>query len=109
MSENKTTPELDPRVADGLAKNAAIGGSRWIEYGGMTVMAPTRDIAQAVDALRRGNRQRIMRSVNKALAKSFPAVKAERATQQLAMRCAQDIAIWFANEIIEGRATLEVS
>lgn len=102
-----TQTKADPRIAQAVEHNTAIGGSRWIEYGGMSVMAPLRDIQDAVTALKAGDHRKVMASVNATLAQDFPRVKAERASQKQAMRCAQDIAIWFANEVIEGRATLE--
>lgn len=101
---NETT---DPRITEAMARNAHLGGSRWIEYGGMMIMAPLRDINDAVTSLKTGDRRKIMASVSASLAGDFPRVKAEKASQKQAMRCAQDIAIWFANEVVEGRATLE--
>ncbi len=108
MSEQK--PEaVDPRVAAAFAHNAQIGGSRMISYGGLDVMVPVRDVREAINALKAGDRIRIMNSVLAALRRTFPKVKRGTASQKAAMNCAQDIAIWFANEIIEGRATLEIS
>lgn len=99
----------DPRIPAALAHNDTIGGSRFIEYGGMMIMVPVRDIRQAMDALRTGDKAVMMASVNATLARTFPAVKAGTATNKQAMECGQDIAIWFANEVVEGRASVEVS
>lgn len=100
----------DPRIKAALAHNDRIGGSRTISYRGMMVMAPLRDIRQAIEQFSDPNRDRrkTMASVNASLARSFPRVESGKASQKEAMECAQDVAIWFANEIVEGRATLEI-
>jgi hypothetical protein len=98
--------DLPEAVQGALQANAKIGGSRMISYGGMQILAPARDIQQAIEALQNGDRQRIMVSVRKSIKRVFPQVKRGTASQEKAMICGQDIAIWFANEIIEGRQTL---
>ena len=50
-----------------------------------------------------------MVSVRRSIKKLFPRVKRGTASQKEAMDCAQDIAIWFANEIVEGRQTLSLN
>ena len=107
MTESKSET-TDPRFAAAMRSNDEIGGSRMIDYDGMIIMAPVRDIRHAIDALTDGDRQQIMQSVNSAIRRTFPKVKRGTASQKSAMQCGQDIAIWFANEIIEGRATLEI-
>lgn len=103
----KTTTAPDLRVAAAVRHNRAIGGSAWITYDGIEIMVPLRDVMEAREALLNGRRTRIMASVNTSLKRFFPLVKAEKAPQRLAMKIAQDVAIWFANELIEGRAKLE--
>jgi hypothetical protein len=100
MSE-RTTKEI-------LAHNEQIGGSRWISYGGMELLAPIRDIRDSMDFLNSVDRRRVMASVNAALANNFPKVANRTASQKVAMQTAHDVAIWFANEVIEGRAAIEV-
>ena len=100
----------DADLARLLEANEAHGGSRAIEYGGLTLFAPVRDIRKAISRFRRRGgcyRAEIMQSVNAHLATNFASVVAGTATQEVAMNCAQDVAIWFANEIVEGRASLE--
>ena len=106
MSDQSQT--TDPRIIKALEHNAALGGSRMIDYEGMIIMAPLRDIQEAIVALNEGDRQQMMRSVNAAIRRTFPKVKRGTASQKAAMECGQDIAIWFANEVIEGRASLGV-
>lgn len=94
-----------------LAENSKIGGSRMVEYAGLQVLVPVRDIHHAYDKfLTMGDRYRkdVMQSVTRSLNDKLPHVSAITASSQVAMQCGQDIAIWFANEVIEGRATLEI-
>jgi hypothetical protein len=100
---------VDDPLQSALEKNAKIGGSRMISYGDMEILVPLRDVIAAVDALGAGNLRKTMASVNASLASSFPRVQSGIASQKEAMDCAQDIAIWFANEVIEGRQTLTVN
>lgn len=95
-----------------VAANAKIGGSRFITYGGLQVFVPVRDIHQSLDKFRTmgdAYRKDIISSVNKSLDATIPLVRDSKATQQQAISAAQDVAIWFANEILEGRATLEMN
>ena len=50
-----------------------------------------------------------MRSVNATLTANYLKVRAGTAPQQIGIKFAQDVAIWFANEVIESRATLEAN
>jgi hypothetical protein len=100
----------DPRLAEAIAHNAETGGSRWIEYDGVLMLVPLQALRHTVDYLKASDRREIvMTSVNAALACGFPSVKAGTASQDDAVGCAQDVVIWFANEVIAGRASLEVS
>lgn len=97
-------------LSEALAHNAKIGGTRMIEYKGMTIMAPLRDIKQSLDMMKANDeeyRAGIMGSANDYLRRNIRSVKNQTASQEVAMNCAMDIAIWFANEVFEGRATLE--
>lgn len=100
----------DPRVKAAFAENDKIGGTRMINYRDCMIAAPVRDIRQAVERLSdpEYDRRKTIASVTASLARSFPRVQSGKASQKEAMLCCQDIAIWFANEIIEGRATLEM-
>ena len=94
---------------DALRYNDMIGGSRMVEYDGMMVLVPVRDVRQAMDLLRDGPAAQILASVRTSIGRLFPAVKAGTASQRQAMDCAQDIAIWFAGEVLAGRQTLEIN
>jgi hypothetical protein len=63
----------------------------------------------AAEEVKVGGRQVIMDSVNGNLKRNFPKVKAGKASQKLFIKCAMDVAIWFANEVVSGRASLEVN
>lgn len=103
------TDEEKMTIADALAHNTQVGGSRIISYDGMELLAPLRDIKESIDFLNNNDRRKVMASVNATLARRFREVKKGTASQKIAMECMQDIAIWFANEIIEGRETLEIN
>jgi len=102
---------LDAALQQALDHNASIGGSRMVEYRGLQVLVPVRDVRDAVELLTTKNRRevrRVMASVNGSLGQHLAAVSAGTASQQTAMNFGQDIAIWFANEIVHGRASLEL-
>jgi hypothetical protein len=86
------------------------GGYRQIQYGEMVVVAPLVDIRHALQALEQmppARRESTLRSVNRALKRALPSVSSGTAAQKKAMAFGQDIAIWFANEVLNGRASLE--
>ena len=88
--------------------NANIGGSRLVDYDGMTILIPLRDIRENIAMLAAEPcRRDIVASVNQALGQRFPDVKTGKAPLHIAMECGQDVALWFANEVIEGRANIE--
>ncbi len=99
----------DPRLRAALEQNAKIGGSRTITFGKLEIVAPVAHIREAMEFLSAADRSRVMVSVNAAIARDLPAVESRRATTEVAIRCAEDITIWFANEIIECRAFLGVN
>lgn len=95
-----------------LQQNELIGGSRTIQYGELVVTVPLRDIKAIINRFQRRGasyRKRVIASVVKALEHDVPLVKEQRATQAQALACAEDIAIWFGNEVIEGRQTLSIN
>lgn len=103
-----TKPKIG-NMQDVLAYNEAIGGSRLIVYDGVNVLVPVRDIRHSIAELSKGDRQHTVMLARRAIEKTLPAVRQGTASQYAAMMCARDIAIWFANEVIEGRETLEMS
>ena len=87
---------------------ANAGGSVAIAYRDAKIVAPLADIRGAIELLRSApDRRQILRSVNRSLRQDFNSVVRRQASQQTAMHVMQDIALWFANEVIEGRATLD--
>jgi hypothetical protein len=85
------------------------GGAFQIEYGGeFSIVAPANDVHEAITLLKsHRDRASIIQSVEAAIQEALPRIKSGEAGQQEAMDCAQDITIWFANEVLEGRKTLE--
>ncbi len=87
-----------------------VGGSMQISYEDFGIVAPTNDVHKAINLLRGYNKRgrvALIKSVNKAIRAALPKIKDGSATQKEAMDCAQDITIWFANEVIHNRKTLE--
>ncbi len=83
------------------------GGICQIEYDGMIIVAPMEHVKYALRELQKGNKADLMESVNRSLKHSMPRIKSGSATQEEAMAAGQDIAIWYANEILEGRASMQ--
>ena len=114
---DKATLELLGNPPEGQVGEAAdrynkehAGGSVRIRYEKWLFTAPYSHVVDAVHYLRgmgRRERTKVIQSVNRSIAELFPMVKARTASQEQAMLCAQDVGLWYANEIIEGRATLE--
>jgi len=87
------------------------GEHKRIIYGDCEVVAPVSDIEEAIALIRRSTpeaNRRAMASIKAYLARHTPRANAGKASQKIAMQCAQDIAIWFANEVVEGRASLRI-
>jgi hypothetical protein len=83
-----------------------------INYGGLTTMAPRDQVAEFVEMLKKMTptaRAAVLNSVNDAIFKVIGEVKLGKDTQSVAIDMAQDVAIWYANEIFEGRATIRGS
>lgn len=84
------------------------GGSFQIQYGDFGIVAPTNDVHKGIALLRKTrDRNVVMESVKLSIERILPLVKSGNATQEDAINCAQDITIWFANEILEGRKDLD--
>jgi hypothetical protein len=80
-----------------------------VNYRELTVLVPVTDLFEAMELVvetGRTDRVAMMASVAQALAESYPQVIAQTASLELAMSLGQDVAIWFANEVLEGRAAL---
>lgn len=92
------------RLEAGLKKcREQAGGATEIDYKGAKILAPNNHIEQALYELSRdeARRKRIMRNVNKYLAKNFNKVMAGKAAHKVAMNVSLDIAIWYANKLLE--------
>lgn len=79
-----------------------------IIYHGLRAKVHSKDIADALNALSAMNRNRkrsVLKSVEKSLTSWVKKANTKKALSEEEKRnCANDIAIWFANEMIEGRA-----
>jgi hypothetical protein len=78
-----------------------------IDYGRMTIMAPRDQVAAFVEMLKKMTptaRAAVLNSVNDAIFKVIAEVKLGNVTQSVAIDMAQDVAIWYANEIFEGQS-----
>ena len=74
-----------------------------------TVSAPMDEVLQTIDYLRQMSEQdrpRCVASVRRSMDEAHPKMITHIATQSEAMDYMQDATIWFANEVIEGRATV---
>jgi hypothetical protein len=98
-----------PRFAVVAHNERVAGGSHLIAYGGMEVIAPDNDVKAAIEDLKNssGDRAKIIASVNASLVANLPTVRARTASQKVALEFAHDLAIWLANEVIEGRVSLD--
>ena len=98
-------------IEKALEPNKAQGGTVMIEYeDGWVVGAPLFHVHQAISILRDMNRQRkraALRNAMKSIDRLLPLAKEHKASHQEAMFLAQDITIWFANEVVEGRKKVE--
>ena len=84
------------------------GGYRQIQYLETMIVAPLNHVKEAIVTLQgysRSKRKQVIRSVNVALAMSYS--RCDHFSQQQFLEFAQDVTIWFANEVVEGRAEME--
>lgn len=99
----------DPRIVWALEENAKHAhGSRIIKYRQAEILAPVADITEAIyhlGAMDSVRRRRVMRRVVRSIERNFEATCAGRVSQRIAMNVCSDIALWFANEVVEGRET----
>lgn len=78
-----------------------------IQYKEFEMTCPDQHVKDAVEALSTSkNRPEIVKSVNTYIETHLPSMADGSASQDVAMRVMQDIAIWYANEVVEERATL---
>jgi hypothetical protein len=85
-------------------QNELLSGSVELSYQDATVIAPVKDILEALDILETEDRSQIMQSVNSYLKDHWHLFRSGEATQEQKENMVHDIATWYANEIIEGRA-----
>ena len=104
-------PFREPKtVEEAIAHNSSLGGTVMIKYGDTDcqIGAPMSDIYQAIELLRKDpDRDGMLRSVKDLIEETYEDAMAGKVSQQEAMGLAQDIVIWFANEVIEGRSKIE--
>lgn len=99
----KADNEFDQhRIDKALAQN---GESVIIHYKELKVLAPKADIEYAINYLTNcADRTDVMRSVMKVLQKNYKSVLRGKASHKTAMEYGQDLAIWYANELIAREA-----
>jgi hypothetical protein len=108
-----SSPEsVEDHLAIATAANASLGGSRSLEYKGVNALVPLYQLESALDTLRAfpdRERQKIVRSAVIVLGRNLLSVREGKAPIEVAMHFAEDMVIWFANEVIEGRASLSLN
>jgi hypothetical protein len=107
------TPEDQAILDDAKAFNAEhAGGSRMIKYKDMEILAPMSDIEEALTTLNSVNRQvrrQALASVQAEIERTLPRVRNKTADQDEFMGFCHDVVIWFANEVMSGKASLVVN
>ena len=86
-------------------------GSRFVEFDGHQVRVPLAEVQEALTMLHKHSpemRKRIMHTIRITLGRNWPKVKKGTASPRDMILTRQDISIWFANEVLEGRTSLEV-
>jgi len=108
-----TDEELHAAMARAIKQNAPHGGSRVIEYGDARVLVPTELITEALKGLQADDslRKAAIEVANLRLPTAIKVLLStpEGAPSALVRTVTLDIVIWFANEIIEGRASLSMN
>jgi hypothetical protein len=100
-------PTDDPKPVDMESLWLQGGGTVSISYGNLEIVAPRKEVVRAITMLRgERDRARLMRRVKHCIELGIRTMNSPRATAKKAIQCAQDIALWYANEIIEGRQKL---
>lgn len=81
------------------------GGGRQIMYRDLVVVGPIDGIKEALQLISKtSDRAKMMVRVNAAITNSYPRLR--QLSDNEMMELCQDIVIWFANEIFEGRERL---
>jgi|SRR6516162_10158413 hypothetical protein len=83
------------------------GGVYYINYRHYEVGAPLADLKQVIRELKEmpgHEREVMMASVNRALAEAQRRDERGRMNHARAIKMAQDVTVWFANEVVEERA-----
>jgi hypothetical protein len=84
------------------------GGVRLIDYKNLIIGAPMSDIKSVMAKLLGApDREVILKSVNADLDVAFERVSTQRVGENEYRDFCQDVTIWFANEVNEGRQPLE--
>ena len=109
--EKYATDEFNKmRLKKAFVKNAEVGGGTIeIDFRGFVVMAPLRDVLYNLEKIKSytmHKRAHVMRSVNKSIDENFPKMETHELDTKRAVEIMQDIAIWFAHEVYQGRAKL---
>lgn len=69
------------------------------------VLVPLNHLNSAIDSMKDDpNRIRILQSIESCINEHYQSMMDHKASQETAMNFCQDITLWYANEVIEGRA-----
>jgi len=86
------------------------GGARHIPYRDMIIVAPMDDVREALESIQQTtpeSRIHVKHVLEEELDEMYPDISAGFAESEDAMTFGQNISIWFAFKIFEGKETLE--
>jgi hypothetical protein len=86
-----------------------MGNARRDRHRAQPMIDEVHAIAFIRDQVAPGDRARYMKIVKAAIKRVWSRVVSERASTAEAITCAQDIGIWYANEVFCGRGKLELA
>lgn len=96
-----------PDIEDAMNQS---GGARHIPYRDMVIVAPMNDVREALESIQDTSpesRIQIKDALEEELDEMYPDICAGTAELDEAMAFGQNISIWFAFKIFEGKETLE--
>lgn len=95
---------------DILAENAIHGGTAMVKYKDTDFAAgvPLAHLYEALEILqKKPDRKDVMKKISRHIDSNYEAGMRGELTQADALGLAQDVGLWFANEVLEGRKTME--
>jgi hypothetical protein len=89
---------------------SSLSGGCFVEFDGHQVRVLLAEVREALTMLHKHSpevRKRVIRSTSITLGRNWPKVKKGTASPRDMILTRQDISIWFANEVLAGRARIE--